>query len=223
MPLPPRISRAYLAEVCAGTHALQDAEVHYLREVVRLRPGDPVAVFDGHGRQGEGVFSGHAVRVDQVTQVPAADTVTLAVSPPGIKRCHWLVEKLTELGVGELVWMQCARTQGARAVASPQRWERIVRAATRQCGRAHFMRVRGMVSFEAVLELPWTRRYIAQPGAPRAAPSAGHALILIGPEGGFSADEEARAGALTPIGLSNGILRVETAAVAAAVWAGLAS
>jgi 16S rRNA (uracil1498-N3)-methyltransferase len=147
--------------------------------------------------------------------------VWLAFAP--VKRTHtdWLVEKATELGVARLIPVMTRRTIAERVKL--ERLEAIAIEAAEQCGRTRLPQIAEPVGLVQLLEGrdPARRLYFADEGGGEPAATAftaGPALIVVGPEGGF-ADEErdlirAAANAI-PISLGPRILRAETAALAA--------
>lgn len=154
-----------------------------------------------------------------------------------------VVQKAVELGVARLVPLRCARSVARpdeeRARGRLQRWQRIARGAAQQCGRALAPEIAAISDLESVLAEPSqaTLRLLPYEGAvwrplrdllPQASESAallggdpGAARlsidVLVGPEGGFAAEEVAAASAagFLPCGLGPRILRAETAAIAA--------
>jgi 16S rRNA (uracil1498-N3)-methyltransferase len=217
---PPRDGRAVLA----------GDEARHLAKVLRAREGDAVVLFDGRGRS----WSARVARIGrdtvdldtgapQIETAGAAVRLTLAVALPKGDRQKWLVEKLTELGVAALVPLETSRgvaeaTDGARA-----RLERGVIEACKQCGRNTLMQIAAGRRLDRLLAEAGadTRIVIADPGGgplDAAAPTAAEVMALVGPEGGFTADEVAAAEAAGAVRVSLGphILRVETAAIAVA-------
>jgi len=152
----------------------------------------------------------------------------LAVAPPRPSRLDWLVEKTAELGLDTLILL--ASQHAARDVGAG-RLERLRRKAGEamlQSRRLHRMAIEPARELEALLT-DWGGRPIwlaCPPGDTPAGPPPPprqDLLMLVGPEGGFSVPETeaaGRAGAL-PVCLGRGVLRVETAALAMAVLAGV--
>jgi 16S rRNA (uracil1498-N3)-methyltransferase len=211
-----------------GTVALPREEVAHVR-ARRLVPGDAVILLDGTGRlavaeilrptRGETL-----VRVsDVVPAAPAGPAISLAVSGLRAEKVAWLVEKATELGVARVVVLATDRTQGFRA--SPKvlpRLEKVARAAAKQSERADWPSIVGPVAFEAALhEEKFPQRFFLDFSGdrfPRQIPPLPCAL-LVGPEGGWTESERARARDLgwKNVTLPAGKLRAETAAVAAVI------
>jgi 16S rRNA (uracil1498-N3)-methyltransferase len=151
---------------------------------------------------------------------PAVD-ITLLVAVPRGERMDWLVQKTTELGVARIVPVASERSVARPEAGSGRhpRWEKIAREAARQCGRADVPRIDEPTELEAALaanDLP-ARRLALWEGERGRSLGAALTAILIGPEGGFAADEVARAerASFVAVGLGPRILRVETAAVVA--------
>ena len=208
-------------------------------QVLRLQPGDEVTLFNGEGGEYQAIIermgrSDVSVTVSSHAAVEreAARAVHLAVGMPANERMDWLVEKATELGVASIQPLMTAhgvlRLAGERAEKKRTHWEAIAVAACEQCGRNRVPRVHEVQSFSKwleqessgarrlVLSLAERTRGIAQVAAYTA---DGAFLVLSGPEGGLSRDEDgqARATGFAPVTLGARVLRAETAALAALV------
>ena len=217
------------APLRAGRWPLLAEAAHYLRTVLRLSAGSQVELFDGAGQIALATLDDGEPPQLQIGTVRAADTVTapltLAVAAPKGERADWLAEKLGELGVTTITWLLCDRSivQPVAGSARMQRWHRLLTAGARQSGQARVPEMQGPLTLPAWLAQPAPpRRLVAQPGGqPMLSLLAGEAAataILIGPEGGFSPNElqQLEAAGYSAVGLGSAILRVETAAVAAA-------
>jgi 16S rRNA (uracil1498-N3)-methyltransferase len=203
---------------------LPAAEVHHARHVLRLRAGDELEVFDGVG---------HAVRcrlgADGAPLTPLHHSITpplpvrLTLAVAVIKKnMDFLVQKATELGVAAIVPLVTGRT-----VARPprsDRWREIALEACKQCGNNWLPEITAPQPFADWLRAPGNHdvRFVAalQPDArpvkeclPAKPVSA--ALLLIGPEGDFTATEyaAARAAGCVPVTLGPLVLRADTAAL----------
>jgi 16S rRNA (uracil1498-N3)-methyltransferase len=210
------------------TVALPREEAAHVR-ARRLVPGDAVLLLDGTGRlavadllrptRGETL-----VRVSEIfAATPAGPAISLVVSALRAEKLAWLVEKATELGAARVLVLESGRTQGFRA--SPKvlpRLEKVARAAAKQSERADWPSIAGPVAFDAALdgEKSPHRFFLDLSGErfPREIPALPCAL-LVGPEGGWTDSERARARdrGWKRVTLPAGKLRAETAAVAALV------
>jgi len=152
--------------------------------------------------------------------------LSVALSPPRAKRAEWAVEKLTELGVAEIIWLKLARTpdRAAITVNRADRLDKIAAAAARQCGRATTPRCNRVISLGELLAMEFDARFLAaqnglsvsQLGSKR--PDSPRVNLLIGAEGGVT-DQEVEhivAAGYTSVCFGNHTLRSETAAVAGA-------
>jgi 16S rRNA (uracil1498-N3)-methyltransferase len=123
-----------------------------------------------------------------------------------------VAQKLTELGIDRIVPLVCARSvvrwDGVRAAEHVARLRRVAREAAAQCRRVWLPEVDEVVPFSAIAGGAGVA--LAEPGGP--APGADLTTVLVGPEGGWD-DAERSSGPV--VGLSDGILRAETAAVVA--------
>ncbi|MFO1047518.1 MAG: 16S rRNA (uracil(1498)-N(3))-methyltransferase [Geminicoccaceae bacterium] len=205
---------------------------HYLRNVLRLREGGDLRLFNS----GDGEWAGRIVavarhridvRLEQRLREPADEPgPTLVFAPIRRNRLDWLIEKAVELGVARLVPVLTARS--VVRLDQVDRLRAIVVEAAEQCERLSVPAVTEPEPLEQ-----WLARRPARPllladerggGMPIAAAWRAHseAELLIGPEGGFTDEEREallqRVGAVSTT-LGPLILRAETAAlVGLAAW-----
>ena len=210
---------------------LDGAPAHYLGNVLRLKEGAELLIFDGHS--GEWLAKIVLVRKGRMVVVAERQTrpqegvpdLWLAFAPVKKGRVDWLVEKAVELGVARLLPVVTQRTVVDKLNLERMR-AHIVEAAE-QCGRTALAEIEAPTKLDALLKSrdPSRTLYFADEsgGEPAAIVfQPGPALILTGPEGGF-APNEAEAIRAAPnaqaISLGPRILRAETAALAAvAAW-----
>ncbi len=217
------------------TVTLADDEFHHLVHVLRAKPGDQVELFDGAGRSGTAVVERISKREAQLSRAadlkispPPAIRVVLGVACPKGDRLKWLVEKATELGVDELIPLQCERSVVEPRENRLVKLEQTVLAACKQCRRNRLMRIGEPQKLPPFLASPATHAWIAHPGGDSAASLASimrdrpggpvEVRLAVGPEGGFTAEElrDAAERGVRALSLGRNILRVETAALAAA-------
>lgn len=197
----------------------------------RLHAGDPVVLFDGSGREAEGLLTrldrgGAQVAVERI--LPAGDpvaSVALFVAGLRAERLAWLAEKATELSAESVTLVASARTQSFRgSTAMLERLERVAREAAKQCESPRWPRIAGPIPLDRALsERPDSRRLFLDPEG-KAFPSrisTRAVTVLVGPEGGWTAleRETALARGWSLVALPAGKLRAETAAIAALVLA----
>jgi 16S rRNA (uracil1498-N3)-methyltransferase len=223
--LPRLFVRSALGESAAVE--LDAGQANYLGNVMRLKEGAAVLIFDG--ASGEWLARIAAVgkkhmtlAVEQRMREPETiPDVWLAFAPVKRAQTDWLVEKATELGVARLRPVSTQRTVAERVRGD--RMESIVIEAAEQCGRTVLPEIDDLQPLATLLERPSPDRtlYFADEagGEPAAAAfQSGPALILTGPEGGFTDGEREAiraAASVVPISLGPRILRAETAALAA--------
>ncbi len=186
---------------------------HHLLRVLRLRDGEPVTATDGAGRWRTCRLLDRALVADgDVEQQPRPRDVTVAVAPPKGDRLDWMVQKCTEIGVARIVLLVAERSvvrwDDDRAAKRLARLDAIAAEAAMQARRVWLPDVAGPVPALDVLP----RAAVAEPGGRRL--DHADAIVAIGPEGGWTADELAIAG--DRVSLGPNVLRVETAALVAA-------
>ena len=235
------VARLFVGEtLAAGAEILLDADrAHYLRNVLRLKSGDAIALFNGRDGEWRARIASFGRRDARLTVATpsrpqrAAPDLWLAFAPIKRQRVDWLVEKATELGVASIQPVTAARSvlrlKGERADKKIAHWRGIAIAACEQCGRNRVPVIHELLDFA-----DWAASLRAQaadtPGArlllslrpaslalSQALPATGAVTLLNGPEGGLSPAEEeaALAGGFVPVSLGPRVLRAETAPIAA--------
>ncbi len=211
--------------------ALDQAQAHYLFGVMRLGPGDAVALFNGRDGEFRAVVEDAGKRRGvlrceaQTAPLRLPPDLWLLFAPIKKARTDFIVEKATELGAARIMPVQTDFTNSERI--RRDRLQAHAVEAAEQCGGTWVPEVAELAKLDRVLaDWPEERALYfcdeaeagagagIEPGAPRGAPAA----ILIGPEGGFSPRERQMLGArdgVRTIALGPRILRADTAAVAA--------
>lgn len=190
---------------------LDPARLHHLRDVLRLTPGEPVEYTDGRGTVGRGHVTGDGMeRGDEHSVAAPRVSLTMAVAPPAARdRARFLVEKLAELGVGRLVWLRTGHGEGRPPAA--EKAAAWAAAALEQSRGAWRMEVTaGWTSWEALVPPV----VVADAGGGPLPEELASLTVAVGPEGGWH-PPEVPAG-LARVSLGERVLRVETAALAAA-------
>jgi 16S rRNA (uracil1498-N3)-methyltransferase len=204
---------------------------HYLLNVMRLKAGDPLLLFDN--RSGEWLASiadagkrAATIRIERrMRQLETVPDLWLCFAPVKKARLDWIIEKATELGVARLQPVITERTIVERV--KHERLEAQIVEACEQCGRTALPELAEPVKLPQLLDAwPGDRTLLfadeegGEPMALIAAPAP--AALLTGPEGGFTARERdllLAAPAVKRIALGPRILRAETAAIAGlALW-----
>ena len=214
---------------------LEGDRARYVGRVLRLRPGDTLAVFNGE----DGEFSAHIVKVTKSSAELLVEHPVETATESALKlhlvqgisrgeRMDFVIQKATELGVKRItpVFTEygVVRLDEKRAARRRDHWEGVAVSACEQSGRIRPPLIDapvalntwfGMGTKEADTDL------ILQPGAATALTSIDKPTtkicLLIGPEGGFSHQEYDDAGlaGFTGVSLGPRVLRTETAALAA--------
>jgi 16S rRNA (uracil1498-N3)-methyltransferase len=218
-----------LPEALAGETVNVGGEPYrHLFRARRLAVGDRLRLADGRGAARWATVASVDRREARLTlgeAAPANDParrLTLLVAPPRPERTAWLVEKATELGVAAIRFLAAERAVRGLDGRALGRLARVAAAALEQCGGATLPELSGPHPLAALpgLLAAGGEAFYLHPVGTAALPAAGAApvAVLVGPEGGWSDAELAAlaASGARPAALGTRILRVETAAVAAA-------
>jgi 16S rRNA (uracil1498-N3)-methyltransferase len=227
--------RVYCEKIERGVAAVCGDEARHLAKVLRCCVGDAVNLFDGNGITAVGTIS--KIGKDRVeisvgsieTHTPKdVGRIIICASVAKGERYDWLVGKCTELGVDRICPVLFERTVKQASGHSVERYNKLALAAAKQCGRLFLPQVDAPATLKDCLER-LSREY---PNARMLFGSTTEKvgtifeqtdgvrdyMVFIGPEGGLTADEEQtlRNHGAVGVGLTETILRIETAAIACA-------
>jgi 16S rRNA (uracil1498-N3)-methyltransferase len=235
MPRPPRFFISP-EQVSGQIITISGEDVRHIATVLRMKTGDELLLCDGKGTE-------YSVKIAQVnkseiaTEVTARSKreirfpiITLGQGLPKSDKMDWIVQKAAELGVTNIVPLITERTivrvkgDGKRVA----RWQKIAREAAMQSNRPDIPLVETIRPFSDFLRtpnselqtlrlMPWEEGTVPIRTILGADQSIQHIIVLIGPEGGFSAHEAetAHGEGFHLVSLGRNILRTETAAIAA--------
>jgi 16S rRNA (uracil1498-N3)-methyltransferase len=218
---------------------IESTEAHHIKNVLRLKPGDHLKLFDGTGYEYQAVISSIGtdkveVEIQHKLQSDASAGARIMVAQAFLKekKMDDLVRKLSELGIAGWIpffsQRSIARPGKDRLAGRVQRWKRIATEALKQCRRKSMLEISDALTFDEVLELSkscdlkfvfWEnetaslgRDMATKPGSPLKS-----IMVMLGPEGGFAEREieMARQSGFVTAGLGPRILRAETATLAA--------
>ena len=199
-----------------GTPVLADEDRHHLERVLRVRRGDPLTVGDGAGAWRPCRLGSEPEPVGEVRSV-ARPTPPVGVAFALVKggRPELIVQKLTELGVDTITPFVAERSvvrwDAAKAARNHERLRRVAREAVMQCRRAWIPEIESLADFTDLVTRPGAA--LAEAGGD--APNRSVRTLLVGPEGGWSDEEQAAS--TNRVALGSAILRAETAAIAGGV------
>ncbi|PIE34887.1 16S rRNA (uracil(1498)-N(3))-methyltransferase [candidate division KSB3 bacterium] len=225
-----------------GRVSFHKPDIWHITKVLRLSKGQHVIVFDGTGREyrveiqtitRKDVFG--LVREEWEQKRDSSLHLTLVQGIPKANKMDLIVQKATEVGVTEIIPLNSERSQWGTATKHRQeakvyqrleRWSRIGIEAAKQSCRTTVPLIRPVVTVEQYLDRPpaaelklllWEEEQHAglkqilraQSGAFQSA------AVVIGPEGGFSAEEaqQFQRKEYQPVSLGSRILRTETAGI----------
>jgi len=235
--------RFFVPEIRRGSAELTGRDAEHLVRVLRAESGQVYELSDNRDLYLAEVevarksLVSFRVLEKMDTPVPAVHVCLLAALIK-FERFEWLIEKATELGVSTIQPIESARTERGLAEAAIKRlsrWEKVALEASQQSRRVHLPRIEPPFRLAKSLQMDANVRLLLDE-SPAARPilnslppertPADHVALLVGPEGGWTDEERAQAvgNGWLACSLGPGILRAETAAVAAlaviqAAWA----
>ena len=220
----------------AGDVQLPDDEASHVARVLRLRPGEAVAIFDGAGREALARVTSVTSRRVMVEVIEPCESapeprvaITLAQALLKSDKMDRVIRDAVMLGVSAIQPFVSRRTDVPMKAVSKggrqDRWDRTVIASVKQCGRAVVPPVHATREFADVLRsTKGTRLMFVEPSAARGvaditslegrAPSS--ATIFVGPEGGWDPEEvvDAAAAGVTLLSFGSRVLRADAAGAA---------
>lgn len=213
----------------AGEEAVVEGDAYrHLFRARRVAVGDRLRVVDGRGSARWAVVEAvdrRRGRIELGAEAPDHEPgrrVELLVAALRKERASWLVEKATELGVSAVRFVHTERTPRVLGEGTFERFRRVVAAALEQCQRARLPEISGMHRWRELPDLltAFPHRYFLDAAGEvrEVAGGGGPVALLVGPEGGWTGGErdDLLGWECRPLSLGSRVLRVETAALAAA-------
>lgn len=211
-------------------YTLNEEESKHCIRVLRLEAGSEVQLVDGKGGFYEAsIIDAHPKRtLLQINSVipafnPRNHYIHIAVAPTkNIERIEWFLEKATEIGIDEVSFLLCKRSE--RKELKIDRLNKIVTSAIKQSIKAYHPVLNEATAFGQLINAPFEgQKFIAhcektqRQSLKNIVTPGGKYLVLIGPEGDFTEEEITAAGekGFRPVTLGEGRLRTETAALEA--------
>lgn len=195
--------------------------------VLRMKRGEEVLLTDGKGRKANAVITDDnrkkcTVEITSTSyEEQAASRIAIGISLlKNSSRFEWFLEKATEIGVQEIIPLLCERTEKEKF--RMDRMQQIVVSALLQSQQSWMPHLHVPIAFEKILKLPYQNKFIAHclPESKQRLPqlASDTTLLLIGPEGDFTANEIGLAvqNQFHPVTLGSTRLRTETAGMVAA-------
>lgn len=222
--------RFHLPAAAWPTATLRGDEARHLSQVLRIKPGETITVFDGYGRRAAAeVLSTSRDQVSLKLGVaqcppPPLPAITLAQAIPKGKNMDLIVQKAVELGITRIQPIVTRNTIVQPGEGKSEKWRRNALEACKQCGQDTLPDIAEPLAFDrwlATQPAAASLKLIASlaPGARplrdvlRDHPGTSDATLAVGPEGDFTLDETtaALAAGFLPVSLGTIVLRVETA------------
>ena len=212
--------------------SLDESARRHVGQVLRLKAGQPITLFDGHGGQ----FPATIDRVERreiianigqkepIEQESPLTTHLLQGISKG-ERMDYAIQKATEIGVTSITPLLCERTvvriEPKRMEKKMAHWQRVAISACEQCGRNQLPEIRPVLPLKGALSHVEGSRVVLDPeGNHRLSdlsPTQQPGSLLLGPEGGLSPPEleQAHNHAFSRVRIGPRVLRTETATVVA--------
>ncbi|MBI5699725.1 16S rRNA (uracil(1498)-N(3))-methyltransferase [Candidatus Saganbacteria bacterium] len=219
--------------------SITGSDVNHIKNVLRLKAGDKIEVFDGSQKsylcelqEFNREFIRGMIISETKKDIEPTIKVTLAQCLLKGKKMDLVIQKAVELGVDRVIPVTSERSVPDIKEKEDKKlshWRTIAKEAAEQCGRTLVPDISSLLSFEELLKLgktfdlalvPWEletgnslKQALKEPRRLAAGPAS--FLVTIGPEGGFSNEEIAKAGSagFKAVSLGRRILRAETAAI----------
>ncbi len=209
---------------------LQEEEAKHCTRVLRKKVGDKVIVTNGRGQLLSCEITEANAKITKLKILsvqsfqPKNYKLHIAIAPTkNMNRTEWFVEKATEIGIDIITPVFCAFS--ARKTLRTDRLEKVMLSAAKQSLKCFFPKIQQPISYQNFVQEKLTgyQKFIAHNMGDMKIPlklaciKGGDALVVVGPEGGFSEDEIslAQQNGFSTVMLGNNRLRTETAAIVA--------
>jgi 16S rRNA (uracil1498-N3)-methyltransferase len=210
----------------------------YLKQIMRLKQGDRINIFDGFGNEFEALiknYSAKTVLIELGKMIPAAGmkiSITLAQAIPKARKVDTIVKSAAELGANAIIPFDAERSVGhiteEKSPSKTARWQKIAAEAARCSHSSHITKVAKVASFTDMLTsasdnalrlIFWeeeSQKTIKDILRDETIAAVKDFFVIVGPEGGFSKDEimKTKESGFISVSLGRQILKVETAAAA---------
>lgn len=219
----------YTPDLSANSITLDEETSKHI-SVLRLQPGQQIALTDGKGRLAQVAITDNnrkkvkvaveEINVKEKRKFTAAIAISLIKNP---SRFEWFLEKATEIGVDEIYPMLCRRTEKEKFRSD--RLQHILISAMLQSQQVWMPVLAEPQKFESITGLDASQKFVAhcmptqKQDLNEHTLTEGRRLLLIGPEGDFTEEEIELASQkkFIPVTLGENRLRTETAGVVGAV------
>lgn len=222
----------FYAPAIAQQAFLPEEEARHCLQVLRYQKGDTILVVDGKGYFWEALITNAQVKhcsleikKQSFDEAHLRDYyLHLAIAPTkNIDRMEWLVEKCTEIGIDEISFLQCQRSE--RKEVKIERLEKVAIQAMKQSQKAFLPKINGIAKFKDFLieQKDYESKLIGYVPSDTESKNFLHFLqkskkvcMLVGPEGDFTEQEiqEAQLQGFEVVSLGKSVLRTETAGLA---------
>ncbi|MEO9868895.1 16S rRNA (uracil(1498)-N(3))-methyltransferase [Ekhidna sp.] len=214
----------YEKELSKENNSLSEEESRHCSQVLRHQEGDEIMIYDGNGGKHRANLTRVSKKVCDFKIIESNITpekefeIHLGIAPTkSIDRMEWLIEKLSEIGVDQVTFIQTKHSE--RKKIRLDRLEKKAVSAMKQSGNPFLMKINELISIDQFLKndssdikliahVDKTHQYITKEVEPSKSIS-----VLIGPEGDFSIEEVnmAKATGFKAVSIGENTLRTETA------------
>jgi len=207
-------------------------EARHIQRVLRLRTGDGIVVFDGSGREYEGVIVGEeptavVIKVRTIFSSKEESPIEIVLAQSLLKgeKMDYLIQKATELGVRKIIPFFSSRSvprpDRSKTLERHQRLERIAVEASKQCGRGMITRIEPLCDYSEMLSqapleslrlILWEEEGERLKKILKESKDKKRIFFIVGPEGGMSQEEieKSKKTGFIPVFMGGRIMRAET-------------
>ncbi len=234
------MNRFYIEQISGDKAVITDADqVHHIRDVLRLKAGDTIVVFDSAGKEYQATIDSVSRKQVELNLTPLkarkSSTVRLAVACaiPKAGRMDDIIDHLTQLGVERIIPMLTDRVVVKPDLvvreARLSRWQKIAQSSAQQCQRSNVPAISPVTDVKDIVKsardfdlklIPHLsdERTLIKDILTKSRPK--NIIVLIGPEGDFTPEEVSLAlnNGFISVSLGDTVLRVATAAIAVTAY-----
>lgn len=223
------MQRYFAKEKKADTFVLYEKDIHHIKNVMRMKIKDMIEVVYENALYSCEIANLEPLLLNTIKNIDSDSemniNLTVAISLISEQKMDLVLQKLTELGVSEIIPIKTERSivklDEKKEIKKINRWQAICKEASEQSKRTKIPRVRPIMTISELSNIKNELKMLCSLNekskllSEYLKPDIKEILFTIGPEGGFTIDEENKLieGGFLPASLGKRVMRVETAAI----------